>query len=268
MPRWCHHHDGVSACYCRSLVLSNLWRWVEPMALKNPSQRRRTCPPRWQDTQQQGRRYKCDSYFNHISTATSNQCLLRPQVWKYQTGHCFIIWIFSRHHKLNFLNTFPIKTTTMLRLVAFVTLAIVGINAELLRGKSSAEHHSREQIRELISPTGTCLCTILCQQCEIQDTDMLPCQSVCDYAYEPDCFQLCSDFLTGSVNRDDANSNPPLPSDGSTQTPAASPSVPCRCIAACDSCKANGSNTAPCETVCKYANLPNDECTIECNFLP
>lgn len=72
-----------------------------------------------------------------------------------------------------------------LLLVLPLLLLVVGINAELLRGTS----HEHPEKRNL----GNCLCTILCQQCELQGSDMAQCQTSCAYSKEPDCSDLCDD---------------------------------------------------------------------------
>lgn len=184
--------------------------------------------------------------------------------------------------------------------VVALLLTFVGSNAELLRGLR--REHPREQIRKLMmnkstkaddednrddintqpplpdptpaatsppateapntgatSPptTGTCLCTTLCQQCYSQGINTEPCQSVCAYANEPNCEGLCDAYLQGLDNRDDTNTQPPLPDDPTPPT--------CLCVGLCDTCEANGSHTAPCKTVCEFAELSNAECTTKCN---
>jgi hypothetical protein len=106
-------------------------------------------------------------------------------------------------------------------------------------------------------PTGSCKCAILCQQCFKLGigTSTAPCQSACDIAKDPNCEDLCSDFLEGlNSNRDDTGTLPPLPDD-----------TVCLCVGLCEQCKAQGSGTADCKTVCNFAALSNDECTTKCN---
>jgi hypothetical protein len=60
------------------------------------------------------------------------------------------------------------------------------------------------------------------------------------------------------------------PSEASSNAPSeassnASPTGTCYCANLCDSCKANGSITASCQTVCEFAALPSAECTSKCN---
>jgi hypothetical protein len=124
-----------------------------------------------------------------------------------------------------------------LLLVLPLLLLVVGINAELLHGTS----HEHTEKRNL----GTCLCTILCQRCELQGSDMAQCQTSCAYSKEPDCSDLCDDFIKGIGNRDDTYAPPPLPAEPLTQSPT------CYCATLCESCKAKGSNTASCRTVCR-----------------
>jgi hypothetical protein len=50
-----------------------------------------------------------------------------------------------------------------------------------------------------------------------------------------------------------------LPAEPPTPIPT------CYCVNLCDSCKAEGSITASCRTVCEFAELPNAECTTNCN---
>jgi hypothetical protein len=106
---------------------------------------------------------------------------------------------------------------------------------------------------------GTCQCTILCQQCELQGIDNVPCQSACFYSMEPNCADLCSDYLEGIGIRDDGNTQPPQ------QAEPPIPSPTCYCANLCDSCNAKESITANCRTVCEFAELPSAECTSKCN---
>ncbi len=138
-----------------------------------------------------------------------------------------------------------------LLLVLPLLLLVVGINAELLRGTS----HEHPEKRNL----GNCLCTILCQQCELQGSDMAQCQTSCAYSKEPDCSDLGDHFIKGIGNRDDTYAPPPLPAEPPRQSPT------CYCATLCESCKAKGSNTASCRTVCEFSELPNAECTSKCN---
>jgi hypothetical protein len=103
------------------------------------------------------------------------------------------------------------------------------------------------------------LCTILCQQCELQGSDMAQCQTSCAYSKEPDCSDLGDHFIKGIGNRDDTYAPPPLPAEPPRQSPT------CYCATLCESCKAKGSNTASCRTVCEFSELPNAECTSKCN---
>jgi hypothetical protein len=109
------------------------------------------------------------------------------------------------------------------------------------------------------NPVGTCQCTILCQQCELQGIDNTQCQTACAYSKEPNCGDLCDDFIKGIGIRDDTYAPPPLPAEPPTPIPT------CYCVTLCEQCKAVGSTRAACVTVCEFAELPNAECTTNCN---
>lgn len=108
---------------------------------------------------------------------------------------------------------------------------------------------------------GFCLCDRLCSACSSFGTDIRDCQITCSLVGKPDCQDQCMTFIrTGQVPgggdiRDDFGTQPPLP----TQPPTG----PCPCIERCESCRASGSKTKPCQTVCELASDP--ECTPKCN---
>eukprot|EP00544_Gedaniella_sp_CCMP2646_P004302 CAMPEP_0202492690 /NCGR_PEP_ID=MMETSP1361-20130828/9308_1 /ASSEMBLY_ACC=CAM_ASM_000849 /TAXON_ID=210615 /ORGANISM="Staurosira complex sp., Strain CCMP2646" /LENGTH=152 /DNA_ID=CAMNT_0049122923 /DNA_START=228 /DNA_END=686 /DNA_ORIENTATION=- len=141
----------------------------------------------------------------------------------------------------------------MVRSIVVVALLLtaVRINAELLRG-ASLEHTEDRNL-------GTCLCTILCQECGLQGVDNSQCQTACAYSEQPNCDKLCDDFVNGIGNRDDSYTSPPLPPEPPTPSPT------CRCVTLCEQCTAVGSNRADCKTVCDFAALSNAECTTQCN---
>jgi hypothetical protein len=118
----------------------------------------------------------------------------------------------STQSLLNILST--TTAMTMLRPIVFVTLLllVVGSNSELLRG-TSCEHTEEE--RNL----GTCLCSILCQQCKLQGNENSQCQTTCAYSEQPNCDKLCDDFIHGIGNRDDRYAPLPLPADPPTPSP-------------------------------------------------
>ena len=96
---------------------------------------------------------------------------------------------------------------------------------------------------------GTCTCTNICQQCELQGVDDALCQEACAIATQPDCVQRCSDFIQGTGNRGDVGTQPPLPPDDGPIIETLPP-VPdtgtCYCKEICNpSC-----GTAPCKSVC------------------
>jgi hypothetical protein len=166
---------------------------------------------------------------------------------------------FSPLQLTNFPSTHSLPTTTTKMLSPIVVVALlllaVGSNAKLIRG-TSLEHTDERNL-------GTCLCSILCQQCELQGSDMSSCQTTCAIANEPDCSDLCNDYIKGIGIRDDVNTQPPLPDD-STEAPAPTPSTgTCYCVDLCESCA--GRNTQSCRTVCEFAELPSAECTTQCN---
>jgi hypothetical protein len=134
--------------------------------------------------------------------------------------------------------------------VAALLLTAVRTNAELLRG-ASLEHTEERNL-------GTCVCTIICQQCGLQGVDNSQCQLACTYSKQPNCDKLCDDFIHGISNRDDSlYTSPPLPP---TEEPPE-----CMCVALCNKCKADGSDRKDCKTVCEFAALSNADCTTQCN---
>jgi hypothetical protein len=192
---------------------------------------------------------------NTRDTTTNRDTKTEPsRVWSF--SKCSPYRIFSQinprtQSPLNILSTTP--TMMMLRPIAVVSLLLTAVrtNAELLRG-ASLEHTEERNL-------GTCLCTIICQQCELQGVDNSQCQTACAYSEQPNCDKLCDDFVHGVGNRDDSYTSPPLPAEPPTPTPT------CRCVTLCEQCKAVGSDRKDCKTVCEFAALSNAECTTQCN---
>lgn len=163
------------------------------------------------------------------------------------------------------------NTTAMMIIHPIVIVALlllaVGSNAKLLCGTN------REHTQEC--NLGTCKCKILCQQCYKQGVDNAQCQRMCAISKEPNCANLCNDFIKGNDNRDNTDIPIPFPpAKPSTTSPTnipipfqptkpLTPSPTCYCVNLCESCKGNG--LADCHTVCEYATLLNNKCISMCN---